>query len=565
MSAVDPNNPLGDLVPDKGGATVTPPPAKTAPAAPLPAAPPPPAAQAAPAAAPDPNSIMLQHLGQGGIGSDRVAAPPRPHSWWDLVPGTKGYGQPAQPGPQSWWDWGTKTYSPSAADVATAYGDDWSYGLSPLALQGVKSGVKAAGSPYDPLPPGLEPDAVRARIQQAHENLGPAGPLVTLAGMATSPLTYYGVGPASRVVGGVAKALPEASELAAKYLPDAVAKYVPEQLFPRMAEGGTTSGITGATHEAGAGGSPEEIALAAAANIPVGAALSGAATSLPLGRWTPEGVINKTAQGVQNAQAPLSKITIPSKDLGFQVLGQKDPTVAAVQEYSNWLNKVRPRDDTTPDAPGAPSDASAANPILNEGGKNVTDWMRQRIEQTTGPGSPHGAVIQQAEAAAQAARAQAQSAQDLARWSYKQGLPDTNVQSESVFADRHRPRPIPDGHVPGGRLEAIGQVGPGEPGPVPMPKLFRNALAGAGAMAGEAGSTFGLGHFGGSGPGAVAGNSLADAIEQWRTPPGEGALLQQRIRQAYRPLTGQPAPGPGANQALSNALLRLYGGGFGGQ
>jgi hypothetical protein len=525
---LDPNKKPGTGVPNVPGAPPTQAaPAPAAPAAPAAAAP---AAPQPPPAPPTANDLILQHLGQGGIGSDRVAAPPRQDSWWDIVPGTKYSGEPAQPGQQSWFDWFSKKYDPSAADVGTAFGDAWSYGLSPLVAQGVKSGAQAVTG-IDPLAAGLEPDALRERIKTANENVGPAGPLISLAGMAMSPLTYLGIGPETKVAGKVTEALaPDAAELAAKYAPR-VAKYVPEQLFPNMVKGGTAAGTTAAAHEAGAGGSPTDIALAAAANIPVGAVLAGGASALPLGGSTPEDVINKTAQGVTEAQSQLSKIPVRTKDLGFKVGGAQNPSAAEVMDYQNWLKTVKPENDP-----------AGAVPIL-----------QNRISQALSQG-PVPAAVQQAQNAAQ----RAQMAQTLARWRDLQGQAGVDVKGEAGQAAENFPVGSPE-------REALKRIGAtSEPSPL-LSRSVRSGISALGAGAGEAANIAGGGHvpFGlGSASGAGAANWLANAFEDLRGGQSISPLVQQNIAKAYGPLTRQPAPGTGGNQALQNALLRLYGAGW---
>ena len=319
--------------------------------------------QAAPAApTPNANDIILQHLGQGGIGSDRVVAPPRQESWWDAVPGTKYYGEPAQPGQQSWLDWFSKNYRPSAADIGTAFGDDWSYGLTPWMVQGAQGGAKgiqsATGGVYDPFPTGLTPEAMRARIQEAHENVGPGEIPISIAAMATSPLTYLGIGPETKVAGKLTEAFaPDAADLAAKYLPEKVAGYVPEQLFPNMVKGGTAAGTTAAAHTAGAGGSPTDIAKSFGENALVGAGIAGVANTLPMGRATPEDVVGKTIQASQDADTQAANVKIPSKQLGFQVGGgqREDPSAQTFWATKNGWRAQACRTSSRRPRPPAPA------------------------------------------------------------------------------------------------------------------------------------------------------------------------------------------------------------------
>jgi hypothetical protein len=85
----------------------------------------------------------------------------------------------------------------------------------------------------------------------------------------------------------------------------------------------------------------------------------------------------------------------------------------------------------------------------------------------------------------------------------------------------------------------------------------RRALIGGGTAAGGAAEAFGIPHA--SLYGASAGNELANFLD-WRfTPRGPGAAIQQQVTNAYPAMTGQQGPDPGSNQAITNALLRLYG------
>lgn len=514
---------FGDLAPKAPGAA-----APAAPAAPAPA-------PAAPAPAPPTaNDLILQHLGgQRGIGSDQVAAPPRQGSWWDAVPGTKYYGEPAQPGPQSWLDWFSKNYNPSAADAATAYGDAWSYGLSPLAAQGVKAGAKglqgATGHPYDPLP-GVDPDAMRARINTAYENLGPAGPLVSAAGMATQPLTYLGVGPISRAVGGVAGAAAE------RYLPGAVAK-----LAAPAAEGATAAEIASAAHTAGQGGSPSDYLLNAATAIPTGALIGGGTSALPLGRATPAEATSATAQAAQAAELAKGGIKIPSKALGFKVEGQTDPSVSDVEGYRDWLQSQS--GDEPPVANNLPT---------------ASQRMMTSIDKALA--SPEVAPVV---AQAQKAQSQADWANRLERWGSNAGLPGQagDVRGQAAEAAQAFPPGAPENTA----LQSIAKVT--DPKERVVPPWVRRSLVGGLGTAGEFGGYFG-GLPGGGALGSNIGSEMANLADWYFTPKGPGAapLIQQQIARSYPALTGRPAPGPGGNQALMNAFLRLYGGGsYGGQ
>jgi hypothetical protein len=572
----DDNKP-GTGVPTIPGAAAAPTPAAPAPAA---------AAAPAPPPAPTANDMILQHLGQGGIGADRVVAPPRQESWWDVVPGTKYSGEPAQPGPQSWFDWFSKTYRPSAADVGTAFGDDWTYGLSPLALQGAQAGAKslqgATGGSYDPFPTGLTPEAMRARIQEAHENLGPAGPLVTAAAMATSPLTYLGIGPETKVAGAVAeRVLPEASELAAKYAPEGVAKYVPEQLFPNMVKAGTAASTTAAAHTAGAGGSLEDIVKSFLYNFPVGAGIGGVANLLPLGRSTAEDVTANTQRAAQQASSKAASTTVPSKNLGFTIEGQQDPSVLNVMDYKKWLESQGVQGADVQPSPGIAAKGQAAvdraatpQEAYGEDEEGARQALNAQIVKNANKNPPSSDAsnlptaqermltninlalaqpdVQPALKAAQAGTMQTQAATILQQMWNRLGAEDPRpaaLKAMDLF---------PEGSPAQQAFRSIAATPNASP---LLSRSIRSGLSAIGAGAGEAANIAGGGHvpFGlGSASGAGAANWLANAFEDLRGGGNVAPLVQRNIAQQYPTLTGQPAPGPGANQALTNALLRLY-------
>jgi len=549
------------IVPGAPAATAAPAASATAPAAAAPVAPQaPPAPQSA-------NDIILQHLGQGGIGSDRVAAPPRQDSWWDIVPGTKYYNEPAQPGPQSNWDWLTKKYRPSLGDVGTVYGDAWSYGLSPLALQGgqaLEHGVQSAtGHPYDPLAAAGTPEALRNRITTAYENAGPWGPLIAGAGVATQPLTYVGLGPLARGVSSVA------APVAERVLPQAIAK-----LAPAAVEGGTVSGTLAATHTAGQGGSLEDYLRNVGMAIPSGMLIGGGTAALPLGRSTPEDVINKTAQASQTANEALSNIKIPSKDLGFKIEGQTDPSVLDVQGYKDWLQSQGVKDvGAGPPLKAAKANANAAGPthLYDEGDEGYRQWLKnqsvrniayapetnlptaqQRMmdsinEQLSNP-TAAGPL-----AAAQTADAQAQWAQALRDMKSNVGLPGAHgdVRGQAATASQNFPAGSPENTA----LQNIARVQ--DPTGKVVPPWVRRVLVGGGGAAGEV-----SGYPGGGAAGANIGSEMSNFADWYFKPKGVSPLIEQQINKAYRPMTGQPAPGPGWNQTVGNALLRIYGGGF---
>jgi hypothetical protein len=556
--------------------------AAPAPAAPAAAAP---AAPQAPPPAPTANDLILQHLGQGGIGSDRVAAPPRQDSWWDALPGTKYYGEPAQPGPQSWFDWFSKEYKPSAADIATVYGNEWSYGLSPLALQGAQAGAKglqnATGSAYDPFPAGLTPEAMRARIQEAQENVGPGIIPLSAAAMATQPLNYTPFGPGALSERVAARVAPNAAELAAKVLPENIAKYVPEQLFPNMAKGGAFTGDVAAAHTAGAGGSPEDIGKSFLYNLPAGAGISAVANLLPLGRATPEDIVNKTIQAAQGASSKAASTTVPSKNLGFTIEGQQDPSVLNVMEYKKWLESqgvqsadVQPSAEIAAKGQAAVDRAAAPQEAYGEDEEGARQALSAQIVKNANKNPPPGDTsnlptaqermltrinqalaqpdVQPALKAAQVGSMQTQAAAILQQMWNRLGAEDPRpaaLKAMDLF---------PEGSPAQQAFRNIAATPDASP---LLSRTIRSGLSAIGGGLGEAANIAGGGHVpwgGGAAAGAGAANWLGNAFEDIRGGGNVTPLVRQTIAKQYPTLTGQPAPGPGGNQALANALLRLY-------
>jgi hypothetical protein len=478
----------------------------------------PPAAASPPAeaaAAPTANDLILQHLSQGSSLGDAYAM-----GGLNTDPGSVGAGlgdavrllhdvfnpQPASPGPQSWRDWATKTYSPSMADVGKTYADALSYHLAPLAA----AGVQKAG-----LPTPVTAEDLRSGANTASENLGPMGPVVSGLGYATSPLTYFGVGPVARAVGGAAKLAPEISG-------------VSEQLFPRLFEGGTTASAISAAHTAGEGGSPTDIAKSAAEAFPVGATITGAVGSFPLGRSTAADVNAKTAADVAATQSQLENVKVPAKDLGFKVGGTANPSAADLLEYKRWAASVPPEQDP-----------AGAAPII-----------QSRIDRALAQG-PTADAVQKAQDALQ----RAQMSQTLERWGSTEGVPGVDVRAEAAEAMKSYPIDSQEFNA----LKGIAGV-QNPPESVTLPRTARTALTmlggGAGEVAGHA-----MGYPGGGTIGASLAQKGGDVIEDMLRPKGVSPLIQQQIARSYPTLTGQPPPSQGGGDALSKALMYLYLGG----
>lgn len=439
------------------------------------------------------------------------------------APSGSGFFPPAQPGPQSWRDWVTKTYSPSASDFAKIYGDAASYHLAPAVAQGANAVAGAANRPT-PFGAGTA-ELLRSGAEAARERAGPMTPFVSALGYATSPLTYLGVGPASRAIGaGVEGIAPEASALAAKYLP-AAARFVPRNLFPKMAEGATTSGMTSAAYGAGEGQSPKDIALNAAVNMPVGALLGALAS----GRRTPADVTQSTAALAKSADEAAKAIPVSSKDLGFVVEGKRNPTVGDLMKTRDWLNSVPPAHD----------EAGAAPRML----KSIDKAMAQP-------------EVQQAFDASTQADKQAQWAQQLERMHGNVGLPGAVGDVRPQTADLSQQ--FPPGSPQNAALQAIARV------PDPKERVVspwaRSAMIGVGGAGGE-----GVGYLTGipglGAGGAQVGNAAANAIDWAANPGGPGPAIRRQITQAYPAFTGQTLGTNPNAQNVSNALLRLYGAG----
>lgn len=498
---------------------VAPPPvAPAASAAPAPApvaASPTPSPPAAPTTAGD---IVLKHLGQGGIGSDRVAAPPDEGSYWDLVPGTKHWNEPAQPGPQSWFDWFSKKYNPSPGDVATTFANGFDYGLSPLVTQE----AQAAGATP---PPEWTADAQRRRIQTASENVGPEGPFLTAAGMAVNPLTYAGGGMfgAGKLGWNAAeKFLPDAAEAAAKYLPENVAKWIPKSILPKSASAGAQTGTVAAANTAGQGGSPTDIAESFGKGFGFGALVPPVLEQFPGGPVSAQDITAKTTQAAQDAELAKAGLPISSKDLGFTVSGgpgawgKGDPTLSQVNDLKDFLTSQEP-------------------------GQGQDVLLNKINAQTSSP------VVQKATKAADAAAKQAEWAKTLERWGSNEGLPGQtgDVRAQAAEEAQNHPPGSPENTA----LQNIART-PDPTDRVVSPNI-RRALISGGALGGStAESMLGLPH--GGVYGVNAGNELANAIDWYFRPKGPGPAIQKEVNMGYPALTGQPGP------TLGDAFRRLY-------
>jgi hypothetical protein len=507
------------------------------PAAPSPvtvAQPPPAAAPTAPAAGPSANDIILQHLSQGGIGSDAVAsqraagANANAMSGLNLDPEAAGMAQPGDSGlaqwwsdlrknepadvsrPQTWYDWATKTYSPSPQDFAKTFADAWTYGQAPTASWLAQKGGAQ-------VPASLSPEAIRAQTEAASRAGGPMSPVVQGLGYALQPLNWVGLGPLADI-GGAAAAKPIINA-ATKYAPD-VAETL-EKVVPRTISGGTQASTLSALKEQGAGGDPAEILKSAALAFPTGAAVSGAVP--PVGEVTPGGVTASTAARLQALQEQLTKITIPEKDLGFSVGGKQNPTVQDVLDYKAQMEAVKPQDDP-------------------EGGSQV---ILNRINKAIGPGTDAADAIASRDAALQE-HGNALMAQ---RWLNRVGLPGTDVRAQAAAEmDKY-----PEESAAQNAFKAIAGV----QDPVATREVSagaRRAMIGGGAGAGHyIGQWLGAPETG-TVVGGGAGNTLADAINFFMRPKQLSPLIQQQIAKQYPTMTGR-ALDPGSS--LGQSLLYL--------
>ena len=460
--------------------------------------------------------------------------------------------QPMTPGPQSWRDWATKEYKPSSADIGTVYGDAWTYGLSPLLLQGANAAGNAAGA--GPNATGMSADELRQRIKTAEENVGPQGPFLTAAGYATQPLTYVGgrylLDPLGRAIEGV-KAIPEAIR----------------PLVARTVQGGTQASALSAAKTAGAGGDPAEILKSAAEAFPVGGAISAAVPS-NAGRVTQEDIEAQTARAKQAANEELTQLRYPAKQVGYQVGGKAQPTLADLINQRDWaleqsgaspLMRVR-ASTTAADVAGStnpnqagwspekgwstpPSDYGIVTGSKADPGK-VLQSIARNTQRVIEEGTPTGGTPGQGgilEDAAQRAARQADMAAKMRQWSSEAGLPGVDVQKQAVELMRQ----YPIGSEEYNALKSIASVEPGKGGGM-LRSMIPTALTGAGEFAA---SKFGVP--GGATIGQLVGQKLGEAVSK---PQALAPLIQQEIRRQSAPLTGT-AVSPGYGNALANLLI----------
>ena len=161
-------------------------------------------------------------------------------------------------------------------------------------------------------------------------------------------------------------------------------------------------------------------------------------------------------------------------------------------------------------------------------------------------------AVRPAVAASEQGTQNVQSAQTLQRMMNRLGAADP--RSDALKAMDQYPEGSP-------QQQAMGAIA-ATPNPSPvLPRTVRSGLGVVGAGLGEALNVAGGGHVpfgGGAAAGAGVANWLGNAFEDLRGGGNISPLVQRNIAKAYPTLTGQNPPGPGENQALSNALLRLY-------
>lgn len=420
-------------------------------------------------------------------------APAQPTPTQQQPPGLFGLFPPASPGPQSWKDWATKTYSPSLSDYGKVFGDAWSYGLSPLALQA----AQATGAPSG----GVSSDDVRKATQQAYDASGPMGPAVAALGYAASPLTYGVVGPLSRAVGTVGK----------------FGAPIVQRILPRAIESGTTASITAGAKEAGLGGDPVDIFKSAAEAFPVGAGIGGVVGASPLGKsTTQEDVSRITTQDAQAAQAELDRLRF--SDPGIKIQGKTPSTEAELQEALKWAQSIKPGQD-----PGGvgPVIQSRIEKVLNE------------------PGPQH------AEQAASNEGQQALNAQTLRRWIETANVPGADVRGQAFKA-------MDDAQIGSPQFDALKDIASAPTSGGGLPEWV-SRLARVGASAGgEAASRY-TGIPGGGLYGQMFGEAADMIGSRLARGPPPSALMQERIKSAYPPMTGYSLQQPTGN-ALQNIL-----------
>jgi hypothetical protein len=434
-----------------------------------------------------------------------------PSSWGPVL--WKSNAQPADTThAQTWMDWLTKDYKPSPSDFAKVYGDAVAYHTPALAEQGAQA---VAGAPV-----GMSAQDIRQQLEQSRRNLGPIGPFVTATGYLTSPLTYAGVGPLGRLLGGAAE-----SGLA-RYLPEAVQKYIAPAV-----SGGTQASTTAAAQTAGAGGDPAAILKSAAEAFPVGGVLGAGATVLTPKGVSPSDVVSKTAADRQALQAQLEKAKYNWKDAGVQVDANQNPSVLDLINQRKWAQSVPPSDDPAGIGP-----------------KVVTGVNKALARPPTGGGQTGQQMLDAADAATQ----QNQMAQLLHRWNETVNVPGSNVTGQAAEQMANYPPGSPE-------FNAFRNIASAPTSYTPAWLRAAQSLAETTPVAANDVARMAGFHMPGSGFAAqLAGKTLSSGIGKLAGPSNTSALVQQQINQASQPLTGYATSPAGDPTALSNALFYIY-------
>jgi hypothetical protein len=466
--------------------------------------------------------------------------------------------------PQTWTDWATRTYSPGAGDFGKVFGDaftDHLYGVGARAAEG--AGVDTG-------------DYGTQALEQSRRDLGPMTAPVSALGYALSPI--------NKVPGLNVGLAPAAERIGAAVIP-AAERYLPKFLAsraPAAVSGATQNAAISASNTASRGGSPSDVLMSAAEALPVGALFGGAFSGASVKPQTMEDIVGKTAQAKQAANEQLTSLRYPAKEVGYEVGGKQQPTLADLIDQRDWaleqgkasplmrLRTASPTAETvagstTPNQAGWSPEKGWSSPppdygVVTQGkadpGK-VLQGIAQNTQRTIDQGTPIGGTPGQGgllEGAAQMAARRNEQAQMLERWNAMADVPGFDVQGAAQKAMMEQPVGSPEFNA----LKGVASV----PKTPPPPGWLGHAQAAAnflGTAAGEGGAAlFGLPHGGAGTVGNVVGQGLSYGLGKFATPKDVSPLIQLQIARAAQPMTGYAVRPGGDPNALGSALMYLY-------
>lgn len=468
---------------------------------------------------------------------------------------------------------GLLNYGRSAANYATGGGVDWAL---------------AHAGQYEPdwMPAALRPNPSlpyqQAQTQQARNEMGPG--MTALSGLTglrgySRGVGPIGAGPLAESVAGQSFVNPALQMGAYKAGESFFAGDDPKTIALKGTEGLASGGALGlvankiaspiiqaaATKYYG-GSTPEELAQK------LGQTATGAEQQ----------ATTQTAAAQQALNEQLSTIKIPSKDLGFKIEGQTDPSVADVQGYRDWLQSpgVRTGDIAAPPK-ALGTNYTGPTHLYDEGDAGYRQWLKNQAVRnggyappTTNLPSAQGRMLESvnqqlnnpavagptaaAQAEANATIGQAQDAATAAR---------ANADRAAWLASAGRTAGQPGANVPNQATQLLAQPGlspaeikaytdiaqSGSPGKAPqLWQAIGKAMGGA------------LGGYGGSfvnepGVGALLGQQAGGDLASRIAGPTGAAATQAAIARHWPALTGEwPAASRGMLTA-SDAIKTLYG------